>query len=76
MRTKERLTVTVDKGTQERVGKVLEQFGMKTSSYVNVVLRALIDSETKTLKQVYEDLGEGLVKSVSAKEKKGKRKRL
>jgi len=70
MRTKEHLTVSIDKGLQKEADKILKEMGMKTSSYINVVLRGLVDSQTKTFKDVYENMGSAIVKKVLKKKAK------
>lgn len=69
MRTKEHLTVSIDKGLSKEADKILKEMGMKTSSYINVVLRGLVDSQTKTFKEVYENMGSTIAKKVMKKQK-------
>jgi len=53
---KTRIVITVDKSLAEESKRVLNELGMKRSTFLNVILQALVDSETKPMKQVYGEI--------------------
>jgi antitoxin component of RelBE/YafQ-DinJ toxin-antitoxin module len=66
----EKLTITVKKGQKQQVKKIMQDMGMKTSSYVAIVFQSLIDSQTKTFKQVFDKVGENVAKEIKKEMKK------
>lgn len=59
---KEKLTISVDKGLVKESQAVLDDCGQKISSYINVVLKALVNSKSKSFKAVVDDMVKGMSK--------------
>jgi antitoxin component of RelBE/YafQ-DinJ toxin-antitoxin module len=73
---KTRIVITVDKSLAEESKRVLNELGMKRSTFLNVILQALVDSETKPMKQIYSKIYDPLFDEMAANvEKKKKKKR-
>jgi len=70
MRMKERVTISLDKGLNKEVEKILSEMGMKTSSYINIVLRGLVDAEKQTFKKICEDLSTKIYKEMKKEKNK------
>lgn len=66
----ERMTVTVRKGLKKESQEVLNRFHMSLSSYVNLLLQSLVDSEKKTFSELFEDIAVKLVKDEDKTKKK------
>ena len=64
MITKRPVTLSIDERILREGKKTLKELGFKLSTYVEMVLKSLVDSKTKTAQQVYEELFEGLGKEL------------
>lgn len=73
MITKRPVTLSIDEKILNEGKKTLKELGFKLSTYVEMVLKSLVDSKTKTAQQVYEELFEGLGKEL-IKSGKGSKK--
>lgn len=73
MRTKKLITMSIDEHVLSESKMLLKEMGFKLSTYVEMVLKSLVDSRTKTAQQVYEELFEGLGKEL-IKSGKGSKK--
>jgi len=72
---KTRIVITVDKSLAEESKRVLNELGMKRSTFLNVILQALVDSETKPMKQVYGEIYGPLFDEMVANVEKNKKKK-
>lgn len=72
---KTRIVITVDKSLAEESKRVLNELGMKRSTFLNVILQALVDSETKPMKQVYGEIYRPLFDEMAANVEKNKKKK-
>ena len=72
---KTRIVITVDKSLAEESKRVLNELGMKRSTFLNVILQALVDSETKPMKQVYGEIYDPLFDEMAANVEKNKKKK-
>lgn len=64
------MTISVEEETWEKAKDVLKQLGMKQSSFINIIMKSLVDSETKPMKDVYGDITEMLLKEVRIRKRK------
>lgn len=60
MQTKKVISISIDERIAKESKKILKELGFKFSTYIELVLKSLVDSRTKTAAQVYEELFEGL----------------
>lgn len=72
MGTKRTCTITLDKKIAEESQRILSEFGMNRSSFIEIMLKALVDSEVKPMGEVYGPLFERIEKYARAKKKKEK----
>jgi len=72
---KTRIVITVDKSLVEESKRVLNELGMKRSTFLNVILQALVDSKTKPIKQIYGEIYNPLFDKMAANIKKNKKKK-
>ena len=76
MRTKTRITLTINKEVHAQAKCILAELGLKQSTFVEVIYKALVDSETKPMSEVYGEvygpLFERIEKYARAKKKKEK----
>jgi len=70
MRNTETISVSLRKGLKGEAEKVLKGIGIKMSTYVNVTLQSLVDSQKKTFKEVSERMVEDFAKDVIKSKKK------
>lgn len=69
-RKKVTVSITLDRELVEPAKKVLEDTGIKLSTFVNVILKSLIESETKPMKEVYGGITETLLEEAIKRKKK------
>ena len=72
MGTKRTCTVTIDRKIAEESQRILSEFGMNRSQFLEIMLRALVDSEVKPMGEVYGPLFKKIEKYALAKMKKEK----
>lgn len=53
MINKTRIVLTIDKDLAKESKRVLDELCIKRSTFINVILKSLVDSETKPMAQVY-----------------------
>lgn len=70
MVTKMRISITIDPDIYKQVQDILKGTGIKFSSFIEATAKAMIDSETKPMKNVYENLASDLIESSKLKRKK------
>ena len=70
MKTKTRITVTVDTVIAEEARRIMKELGLKQSTFVEVIYRALVDSETKPMGEVYGPMFTVLNKEINRRRKK------
>lgn len=76
MITKTRLTFTIDKKLAKESKRVCNELLIKRSTFLNTILQALVDSETKPMRQVYGEVYGPLFDEMKAtKEKREKLKK-
>lgn len=74
MITKRRVMVTIDKTVHDEARKVLRDAGIKFSSFVEIVTKGLVDSQSKAFKDMCEDMTKGFINEATSM-KKGKKER-
>lgn len=74
MITKMRISLTIDPEVYRQVQDILKGTGIKFSSFVEATAQAMIDSETKPMKNVYEDLAVNLVERSKLRRKQKQEK--
>lgn len=72
MRTKTRINLTIDKEVNTQAKRILAELGLKQSTFVEVVYKALVDSETKPMAEVYGKVYGPLFKEMAKSRKKKK----
>lgn len=72
MRTKNVASLTIDKEVLKDAKTILAKEGLKLSTFVEMVLRTLVNSEKLTMREVYEDLGKNMVAITKESKKKKK----
>ncbi len=53
MVTKEQVAITIDREIIKETRRILKELGLKLSTFTEVMYKALVDSETKPLGEVY-----------------------
>lgn len=74
MVTKTRISITINPHVYAQVQNILKGTGIKFSSFVEATAQAMIDSETKPMKNVYENLAFDLIERSKLKRKKRQEK--
>ena len=59
------MTVTIDPEVVEGAKTVLRESGISLSSYVQICLKALVDSGEKPMKAMWEDVARALIKDAT-----------
>lgn len=75
MRTKEQISLTVDRQIIKETRRILKELGLKLSTFTEVMYKALVDSETKPMGEVYGPLFERInieINKKGIKKKKSK----
>lgn len=75
MINKTRLTFTIDKNLARESKRVCDEMLIKRSTFINTILQALVDSETKPMKQVYSEVYGPLFNEIKNNKEKYKRMR-
>lgn len=75
MINKTRLTFTIDKDLARESKKVLDELCIKRSTFINVILKSLVDSETKPMAQVYGEVYGPLFDEMKFNVEKNKKKK-
>lgn len=75
MRTKAFVTISIDKEVLKETKRILKELGLNTSFYINTVMRALVDSETKSMKNVYGEVYGPLFDRINKHHKKIKKEK-
>lgn len=73
MRTRERMTVTVDKVVLSEAKELLKNTGITLSGFIDITLRGLVDSQAKPMRQMYEDMAVAMMRKVTKPHGKAKR---
>lgn len=71
---KTRITVTVDPEVIKETKLVLKDTGVTLSGFIGVALRGLVDSRTKPMSQMYEDMAIEMVRKVTEPYGRSKKK--
>ena len=72
MRTKTRINLTIDREVNAQAKRILAELGLKQSTFVEVIYKALVDSETKPMKEVYGEVyGPLFEEMIKGRKKKG-----
>jgi len=74
MINKTRLTFTIDKKLAVESKRVLDELAIKRSTFINTILQALVDSETKPMRQVYGEVYGPLFDEMKATTERRERK--
>lgn len=69
------MTVTVDPQTLRDAKALLRETGLTVSGFINLTLRGLVDSSSKPLRDMYEDMAVSLYREVTKTDKPQKVKR-
>lgn len=72
MRIRKVVTITIDKETHEKAVKLLKESGINFSSFIEVMMKGLLDSQEKPMKDMVEDMTETLIKEAMKKTKRRK----
>lgn len=79
MITKTKINISIDTLILEEATRILKEVGLKKSTFIELILRMLVDSETKPLNEVYgplfESVGQGLKEKAVKRKKEGKIKK-
>lgn len=70
------VTVTINREVWRDAGPILQEMGLSRSLFIEQILRAFLDSQTKTMQETYENLLTGILREVTrtdVKEKKSRR---
>ena len=70
MRTKTRITLTINKEVHAQAKRILAELGLKQSTFVEVIYKALVDSETKPMSEVYGEVYGPLFEEMGRSRKK------
>lgn len=73
LRTKDRLSLTIDKNIAKRMKEIMKESGLKLSTFTETMYKSVVDAETKPMKDVYEAAFEDLLKGSTKVKIKPKR---
>ena len=68
-RTKTKLNISVDADVLKEAQALWKEMGLKQSTFINMVIKSFVQSKTRPMAEVYEEIGETLFKEMSKKKK-------
>lgn len=75
MKPKTKFTISIDEDILKEGRRILDDLGVKPSFYLETIMRALVDSETKPMKEVYGEVYGPLFEKINKHAMAKKRKR-
>lgn len=75
MKPKIKFTISCDGDTLKEFRRILDELGLKPSFYLETIMKALVESETKSMKHVYGEVYGPLFEKMSLRHKQIKKQK-
>ena len=69
MITKTKVNVSIDKKMWKQASAILKDMGLKKSTFISMVIKSLVDSKTKPMTEIYNDVSKTVYKEMIKKKK-------